>query len=82
MRRRVKLLQSTLLIKYADMVEIVDDIWNIAKEFVHLAGTFMQREHIGNEDDLYLFQKTHESKYQAHGSVWTTFCANAELESA
>jgi hypothetical protein len=46
-----------------DTVEIVDDIWNKTEEFMqHLAGSFMQYEYIGNEDDLYLFQMTHESK--------------------
>jgi hypothetical protein len=43
-------------------VEIVEDIWNKAAEFMHKAGTHMDSAHIGKEDDLYLFQPITESK--------------------
>jgi hypothetical protein len=39
-----------------DTVDIVDDIWNKTAEFIHLAGRFMQHEHIGNYDDLMSFK--------------------------
>jgi hypothetical protein len=42
-----------------DTVEIVDDIWQKAQEFMHRAGTQMAVGHVGN---LYLFEKRWESK--------------------
>jgi hypothetical protein len=45
-----------------DTVEIVDDIWQKAQEFIHRAGTHMAVGHVGTADDLYLFEKRMESK--------------------
>jgi hypothetical protein len=40
-----------------DTVEIVDDIWQKAQEFMHRAGTHMAVGHVGTADDLYLFEE-------------------------
>jgi hypothetical protein len=39
-----------------DTVEIVDDLWQKAQEFMHRAGTHMAVGHVGTAEDLYLFE--------------------------
>ncbi len=51
------------------MVEIVDDIWQKAQEFMHSAGMYMGVGHIEKTDDLYLFEKRLEPKV----SAWNFF---------
>ncbi len=43
-------------------VEIVEDIWHKAEQFMHRAGSFMQSGHIGKAGYLYLFKPTVMSK--------------------
>ena len=45
-----------------DTVEIADDIWHKAEEFMQQAGSYMQFGHIGKDNDLYLFVPVEESK--------------------
>ncbi len=35
-----------------DTVEIVEDIWHKAEQFMHQAGLYMHSGHIGKADDL------------------------------
>jgi hypothetical protein len=39
-----------------DTVEIVEDIWLKAEQFMHQAGSYMQSGHIGKADNLYIFE--------------------------
>jgi hypothetical protein len=39
-----------------DTVQIVEDIWNKAAEFVHQSGMDMDVVHVGKADDLHLFE--------------------------
>ena len=45
-----------------DKVEIVEDIWYKAEQFMHQAGSYMQSGHIGKANDLYLFEPIEMSK--------------------
>jgi hypothetical protein len=40
-----------------DTVEIVNDIWQKAQQFMHQSGTLMGVGHIGKEVNLYLIEK-------------------------
>jgi hypothetical protein len=60
-----------------DTVEIVEDTWYNAEQFMHQAGSYMQSGRIGKADDLYLFEPIEMSKV----SCCKTFCAVVELES-
>ncbi len=39
-----------------DTIEIVEDIWYKAEQFMNPAGLYMQFGHIGKANDLYLFK--------------------------
>ncbi len=39
-----------------DTVEIVEDLWHKAEEFMRQAGLHMAVRHFGTADDLYLFK--------------------------
>jgi hypothetical protein len=43
-------------------VEIVEDIWYKAEQFMHQAGSHMQSGHIGKANNLYLFEPIVMSK--------------------
>ncbi len=45
-----------------DTVEIVEDMWYKAEQFMHQAGSYMRSGHIGKADDLYLFKPIVMSK--------------------
>jgi hypothetical protein len=45
-----------------ETVEIVQDLWQKAEEFMHQAGTHMAVGHVGTKDDLYLIKMKLESK--------------------
>jgi hypothetical protein len=45
-----------------DTVEIVEDLWQKAEEFMLQAGTRMVVRHVGTADNLHLFKTILESK--------------------
>ncbi len=45
-----------------DTVEIVEDIWHRAEQFMHQAESYMQSGNIGKANDLYLFEPMVMSK--------------------
>jgi hypothetical protein len=57
-----------------DTVEIFEDIWYKAEQFMHQAGSYMQSGHIGKADDLYLFEPIEMSKvsctYMCPHDLW------------
>jgi hypothetical protein len=53
-----------------DTVEIVEDLWKKAEEFMHQAGTHMavrvDVRHVGTADNLYLIKMIFDSKSFTH----------------